>query len=95
MFVLLATRFNSLAPSSLSLVFSNIDFTTVTPSLVILGSPFSYSSAILRPPGPKVKHAVFDSRLIPSTSGLLESAPNSGIIDLKVGLNLTLVGFLF
>jgi NDP-sugar pyrophosphorylase family protein len=31
-----------------------IDFITVTPSFVILGSPPSYSNATFRPPGPRV-----------------------------------------
>jgi hypothetical protein len=48
-FVLPAIFFKSLTPISCSFTGSKIDFTTVTPSFVIFGSPFSYSMAMFLP----------------------------------------------
>ena len=70
-----------------------MDLTTVTPSFVILGSPFSYSRATFRPPGPRVREAGCDTVSIPWMSGNRDSAPNLGRTDLKVGLNFYLTLF--
>lgn len=49
-----AALLRSLDPISCARESKCTDLTTVTPSLVILGSPPSYSSATFRPPGPSV-----------------------------------------
>jgi len=64
-FVLFATLFTSFIPISIPLFSLKIDLTTVTPSFVIFGSPFSYSKTTFLPPGPSVRHAACETLLIP------------------------------
>jgi hypothetical protein len=60
---------------------------TVTPSLVILGSPPSYSKEMLRPPGPKVSYETWASLVIPLSTALLASSPKRILTVLYLGGN--------
>ena len=86
-FVLFATLFTSLIPISIALSSLKIDLTTVTPSFVILGPPFSYSRTTFLPPGPNVRQAAYDTLLMPWIRGKRDSCPNLGLTVLNVGTN--------
>jgi len=85
--VLPALCFSNFAPNSCYLRAISIDLSTVTPSLVILGSPPSYSREMLRPPGPKVSWDTWARRVIPLSTALLLSSPKRIFTVLYFGGN--------
>ena len=71
----LAAFFKSLAPRSWLREEKKMEETTVTPSFVILGGPFSYSRRMLRPEGPRVRLEVEEMREMPAIRDWRERAP--------------------
>jgi len=84
-FVLVATSLTNWAPIFSNGSSSSISFAIVTPSFVINGDPYFFSSTTLRPFGPKVTLTTFANASTPLSILRLASSPK--IISLAININ--------